>query len=562
VNKLSAGSHLAGKYHILSILETRSFCVKYHARDSVLQKQWVIKQFEIPSDDDKKKEFLDHFYAEGEREGAITIEQLPRVEEFFAEKGCAWTVSEHIPGRSVQDVVEANGGPLDEEMVRGWMESMGRAIQFLHGQEPRMVLGGFDREEFVVTDSGALRLREYGMARIYPPARRVDIPPDGLPRWYDSELLRNAKATRQADIWSLGALAYYCLTAKDADHEGRAGLKQLRPAVSEDLAGVIEKCLEPFGENVYHAIEEVLDDLSGRQVRDTSRPPRLGVVPPRLDFKNVTPGDVPLERFKIVNEGGGTLAGHVHSTVPWLQVSPQHFEGNEQEMQVWIDTSVLDEDVRARGDVLVTSATEEVRVPVTLELNLGKVGGLSPMAASLIMLLVAALPVGVLAWLNIGAVQSAAQVAAQAGSTPLEKVPDFLALRGTGTALLIARFAVSLLVPLGVFAVWRTLGIGARRRTTLMAMATMLLPALCILIAMRATEGTFAAAPVVERTLHMAPSWGGWWCIVGTLVASIMLLTPGTRYPLFFRYSAGLRVLLAAVLFLLYAYQMWAHAAA
>lgn len=550
---LVEGASLAGRFQVQQVVEQRDYRSVYLARDSVHLRQWVIKQFEIPADDDLKKEFLNHFYAEGSRQSDIMIPQLPRVEEFFAERGCAWTVTEHIRGKTLEEFRANTEGELSESQVKAWATTMAEALRFLHGQEPRMVLGGFDREEFVVAENGQLRLRDYGIARILPQSRRNVIPPDGLPRWYDSEMLRNAKATRQADIWSLGALCYYLLTGVDARHEGRKSLQSLRPDVSEPFAAIVEKCLEPFGDSVYHAIEVVIDDLSGRPAPERLVPPQLAVEPAQLDLPSVSAGAVALERFKIVNLGGGTLAGHVHSGVPWLQVSPQHFEGNSQEVQVWIDTSMLHEDTSARGHIVVTSANEELRVPVTVQLQLGRVGGLPPNVGALLMLLLAAVPLAALAWFNVEALQGAAAMVSAAGGPPPtpQNDPAWVAVRERGTVLLSLRFVLALLVPLLVYGVWQNLALGARRRTTLVALATMLLPALLVLVGVRASEGLFATTALASW-LHLAPTLGSTWCILATVVSAVMLLTPGSRYPLFFGHSLGLRILLTAVLLGLY----------
>lgn len=547
---LAEGASLAGRFQVQQVVEQHDYRTVYLARDSVYLRQWVIKQFEIPTEDDQKKAFLNQFYAEGSRQSEIMIPQLPRVEEFFAERGCAWTVTEYIRGKTLEEFRADAQGDLSEAQVKDWALTVAEALRFLHGQEPRMVLGGFDREAFVVAENGQLRLRDYGIARILPPARRNVIPPEGLPRWYHSEMLANAKATRQADIWSLGALCYYLLTGVDARHEGRKSLQSLRPDVSDSFAAVVEKCLEPFGDTVYHAIEEVIDDLSGRPANERQVPPHLAVEPDQLDLPNVSVGAVALERFKIVNLGGGTLAGHVHSGVPWLQVSPQHFEGNAQEVQVWVDTSMLHEDTSARGHIVVTSANEEIRLPVKVQLQLGKVGGLPPKVGALLMILLAIAPLGALAWYNVDALQAAAAMMAAAGGQPPpapQNDPAWVAMRARGTVLLALRFVLALLVPLLVYGVWQNLALGARRRTTLVALATMLLPALVVLISVRASEGGFASTPFADW-LHLSPALGSAWCIVATVVSAVMLLTPGSRYPLFFGHSLGLRILLAAVL--------------
>ena len=561
VEVVEVGAPLAGKYTVLKVVETREHRNVYVVRDSVYNRQWVLKQFSIPSEDDLKKEFLNHFYAEGDREASITLDLLPRVEEFFAEKGSAWTVTEQIGGRTLEEERLHRDGTLSEEVVRTWARAVAEAIRFLHAQEPRMVLGGFDREAFVIDERGNIRLTDYGIARIYPPAHRASLPADCLPRWYDSEMLANAKATRQADIWSLGALCYFLLTGVDARHEARKSLSSLRGDVSASFSGIVEKCLEPFAEYAYASIEEVLDALSGRGANERATPPRLAVHPQRLDLTSLSQGTIGFEHLKVLNEGGGTISGHVHSSVPWLQVSPQHFEGDGQEIQVWIDTSLLHEDIQAHAHILVTSANEEIRVPVTVALQLGRVGGLPPKVGAFLMLVIACIPLGLFGWYEAQAFQATAALVASRGGVPTPPLTDpaWLDLRAQGSLLLGARLAIAVLVPMLVYAAWQALAVGARRRTTAVAFVLMHLPALALLIAMRATETSLLASPLAVW-LHLAPSIGAGLAVVATMVTTFMLMTPGSRYPLFFGQSYGLRVLLALVLLGLYGLNAWSLA--
>ncbi len=413
-----------------------------------------------------------------------------------------------------------------------------------------------DREALLLSPKGVLRFRDYGQARIFDPAHRVAIDPTVLPRWYHSELTRNARASRQADLWSLGAVAYYLLTGIDVEHDGRKRLATVRSGLDPKFCEVIERCLEPFGDVSYQSVEELLDDLCGRTVTEEFVPQRLATVPARIDFDRVAPGEVALGGFRIVNEGGGTLAGHVHTMSPWIQFSPQHFEGNDCEVQVWVDSTALGHNAVAQGDLYVTSANEEVKLPVRIALALDTGTGMKPALAGLLMVLLVALPLGVLTWFNVSWLLIAHRfLAARPHHAVGDMLPGLLYIRKIGTLLLALRCTLAVGAPLLAYLVWRRLGVVARRRAGLVAIASMLSPLFVQLVAVKVAEGTFATDRMATW-LRLSPDLCLGMCALGSLSATLLVLLPHARFPDFLR-GRGMRFVCAFLLLVLYGWNSY-----
>lgn len=523
MQQLQTGAHLAGKYQVVEVLEVRPYSARYLARDSVLQKRWVIRQLEIPLEGPQKKAFLDHFYAEGERQSAINLETLPRVDGFFAEKGYAYTVTEYVAGKSVADVLRENGGTVPEAQAREWFESLGSVLRSLHEMDPPIALGGFDAASLAVTERGAMRLREYGLLRVMPPERHAEVPRDGLPRWHQQEG-QGPYVSVRADLWSLGALAYYLLTGVELRRGDAGVLRKLRPDVTERFASVIENCLAPEGP-LFESLEQAMRELQGRVDETAAVPARLAAEPPQLLIRSQA-GAVSLERVQVGNQSGHAISCQVRSMAPWLQVAPQQFDGVEQEFQVWIDPAALGEETTARSELCFSSGDGELRLPVTVEVQQMPRHSITLLRAA--MVLISLVCLGALAWVHVDKLAAASSFSLSHPDMDKDpsKVTELVTFRKVGTYLMLGRFIGAIAIPLLVFGLWSMLSGAARKRTTLIAMMAMALPALASLIAMRMTAYTFSDSPIAFW-IRMAPSDGGWLCIFGTLTATAVLVIFG-----------------------------------
>lgn len=183
---------------------------------------------------------------------------------------------------------------------------------------------------------------------------------------------------------------------------------------------------------------------------------------------------------------------------------------------------------------------------------------------AVLMALIAVAPIVVLGWVNVQALREAAEFARQhpglgPGQASITELVQLVQIRDFGTVIMLCRFGAAILIPTFVFVAWQSLAPDVRQATTVVAMAAMILPAVAQIATMRASEASFEAGSLAVW-LHVSPLTGAWTAISGTLVTTVMMLMPASRYPSFLRQSFGLRALIVILLLALYGHQCYVQA--
>ncbi|MBM3463026.1 MAG: hypothetical protein FJX76_13065 [Armatimonadetes bacterium] len=527
IEVLAEGLNLAGKYQVLEPLDEGEAYRRYLVRDSINERPWVLTQFTIPDDEAERKSFMAWFYAEGDREAELQHAQLPLVAEFFMERGYAWTVTQRVEGKPLEEVLET---PLESAQARAWLLSLARVLVLIHSQDPPLLLGGFTEKNFVQLPDGRLRLTSYGLLRIFPPEQHArvvagdptldPVPPD-VHAAEDPSTLESG-LHRRFDVWSLGALGARMLGAS-------LPLAQSPPAgVDAELWDILHRCLGP-GEGLrFETMSEAEKWLSGEAQRFAANPPRMVLRPPELRLTHAERESMILTGFAVANEGGGTLAGTATAAEAWLKVSPQSFEGNDQEIQVWVDTAQLDEVNEAKGSIRVVVPHEErvLAVHVTLQDEAPSI--IPTWAAVLLILLVGLGPTAAVIYYKLNTWEMISNLQQLMGGS-ISVSPDAFALVARGITATRWLFLLALLVPVGVWGVLRLVSRSTRDMLRPAALIAMLLPAGLPWLLFK--EKFVRLSGDVSRLLPVDPHYAQFVVIAMNAVFAILLFIPNERLP-------------------------------
>ena len=174
--------------------------------------------------------------------------------------GSPYLVMAHVKGRTLTDHLEARG-PMEETEALDLIGGLASALAAAHGKgivhrnvQPDNVL--------VEEDSGSALLSNFGLARILEagasksPQLTHTGQVLGEPHYSAPEQLRGEEVTEQADIYSLGILAYEVLTGEGPYraktnaawiqahlNEDPIPVSQLRTGVSPELETLLLRCL-------------------------------------------------------------------------------------------------------------------------------------------------------------------------------------------------------------------------------------------------------------------------------------------------------------------------------
>lgn len=522
--QIPVGTHLAGKYRVTLCIEETDTYRTYLGRDSLETRTWMLRQLATPTDEAARREFSKWFYDEGERQVELKHPQLPSVNEFFMERGSAWTVTEQLETPSIDFVVRAHEGPIDEAQARAWLLSLAMMMQFLHEQPVPIVLGGFNPRALALLDEDHVRLLDYGVRRVFPPE-------DG------------AGLSRRDDIFSIGRIGCLILTL-DPDSPDVAAA---RPDISRELVDIIDRCLGRGEHPRFESSAELVSWLTGHAQEVERNPPRPSARPPSLEFVQ-DDSSVLISAFNVVNEGSGIVTGEAQSAAPWLKVSPAVFEGNDSEIQVWIDVNRLPETPVVESKVQVTTPYGNLEVPVRVETAAGRVRPLQVWTARLGTLLIGAIGAGVLIWQQNEVVIAADVLASSVGLRP--GMPGIEAVMAQARRMVQLELLLVAIIPLVTYAILHALPALLKSRVRFFAALGMLAPAVVPWVVFR--DVTVRLAPSASEAFQrIDPHFADTPMLLTGVILTFLLAVSPERMPGLLG-NPSLRLLAVAAVLLLH----------
>lgn len=249
---------LTGSYEILDELGRGAAGVVFRARSRASGELVAIKVLRDERDGDpaalgSRQRLL--------REAAILARidhpNVVRIVEVDAGQGGASLVTELVDGGSLRELLDERGGRLGLHEAASLVAQAARALHALHGQG--VVHRDIKPENLLLARDGTLKITDFGIAAHLLERRDADAGYLlGTPAYVAPELLNGLGADPRADLWSLGAVLFECLTgrppfegeeardvARRVVQERAPSLLELAPEVSPALARLVDECLDP-----------------------------------------------------------------------------------------------------------------------------------------------------------------------------------------------------------------------------------------------------------------------------------------------------------------------------
>ncbi|MCY1141584.1 serine/threonine-protein kinase [Actinoplanes sp. Pm04-4] len=192
---------VGGRYRLLELIGSGGMGRVWRAQDELLQRVVAVKEITVASTallatqtmrEARAAARLDH-------PGVITVHDVVWQQDH------SWLVMEYINGRSLQEVIRADGPLALREVARLGLRVLS-ALRSAHAGgvlhrdvKPGNVLLGAD---------GRVVLTDFGLAIIGDRESGAPDPLLGSPHYVAPERLRSAETGAPADLWSLGATLY------------------------------------------------------------------------------------------------------------------------------------------------------------------------------------------------------------------------------------------------------------------------------------------------------------------------------------------------------------------
>jgi len=258
---MQAGDLFAGKYIIVDILGRGGMGTVYLGRNIKTEKLWAIKEInriEEPEID---------VTAEYRLLKKIEHPALPRLFDIVEEDGRLYVISDYVEGISLDKKLEKDG-PVDEDTAVDWGIQLCEALQYLHSLKPYPIIyRDMKPSNIILTDSGILKLVDFGIAREYKPQSKADTVYIGTRGYAAPEQYGAGQTSAASDIYSLGVTLHHLLTGKSPLEPPMEMLpvRHFNEGLSEKLEEIIIKCTRENPDERFQSASELLMELKALQ---------------------------------------------------------------------------------------------------------------------------------------------------------------------------------------------------------------------------------------------------------------------------------------------------------
>jgi serine/threonine protein kinase len=282
-----------GKYKVLERIASGGMGSVYLCEHKFMRRRAAVKV--LPTAKATDPSSLERFYREARAVAALDHPNIVRAYDIDQEENLHFLVMEFVDGSSLQEIIKQSG-PLDPIRSAHYIGQAALGLQHAH-EVAGLVHRDIKPGNLIVDRSGTVKILDMGLARFFHDED------DLLTQKYDENVLGTADylAPEQAldshgvdiraDIYSLGATFYFCLTGRTPFNEGTVAqkliwhqtrqpkpIKSLRPEVPAGMAAVLEKMMAKDPAQRYQEPREVVQALAP-WTKGTIAPPAAAEMP-------------------------------------------------------------------------------------------------------------------------------------------------------------------------------------------------------------------------------------------------------------------------------------------
>ena len=232
------------RYRVLRAIGQGGMGTVWLCRDETLAREVAVKQVGLlpgESVPDSARALR-----EARSSAALNHRNVVTVFDIVEESGAVWMVMEHVPSRTLSELIRDEGAlPPERVAAIGAQVADGLAAAHAAGTTHRDVKPG----NVLVRDDGLAKIGDFGIARtVGDPALTQSGFVTGTPSYFSPELARGADPEPPADVWALGATLYAAVEGRPP-YRSRSNPMSVLAEIGEhrppppQQAGVLETAL-------------------------------------------------------------------------------------------------------------------------------------------------------------------------------------------------------------------------------------------------------------------------------------------------------------------------------
>jgi serine/threonine protein kinase len=315
-----------GKYKVLERLGAGGMGSVYLCEHRVMRHRVAVKVLPTAKAESQESSALERFYREARAVAALNHPNIVRAFDIDQDEKLHFLVMEYIDGASLQEIVKRHG-PLDIYRAAHYIAQAAMGLAHAH-QTAQLVHRDIKPGNILVDRNGVVKVLDMGLARFFNDEESL------ITKKYDENVLGTAdylapeqaldshNVDVRADIYSLGATFYFCLTGNTPFNEGTVAQKliwhqtrqpkpvqSLRGDVPDEMAAIIDRMMAKEPAKRYSNPAEIAQDL----VPWTQHPIDP---PPEKEMPRLSPAATGLSSSNALNQGSSAAPGSAPASTP------------------------------------------------------------------------------------------------------------------------------------------------------------------------------------------------------------------------------------------------------
>ncbi|RLC75989.1 MAG: serine/threonine protein kinase, partial [Chloroflexi bacterium] len=216
---LQSGSMLQNRYRILRHIGGGGMGMVYLADDNRLPgRMCAVKEMspdQLPPND--RTWATNAFRQEAQMLARLDHPGLTSVTDFFPQDGNLYLVMDYVRGQTLEDILrDTPNERLPQGQVLNVVRQLCAVLQYLHGQNPPVIFRDLKPSNVMLTPEGQVKLIDFGIARLFKPAKSQDTVTLGTPGYAAPEQWGTAgQSDVRSDVYGLGVLLLRLTTGYD-----------------------------------------------------------------------------------------------------------------------------------------------------------------------------------------------------------------------------------------------------------------------------------------------------------------------------------------------------------
>ncbi len=202
---------LGDDYELLEEIGAGGFGRVYRARDLALERDVAIKVLHPALTGDQG--VVERFRREAQLAARLRHPNIVSILDIMARAGLTWYTMEYVPGSNLAQVIQRHGRFSLDQTERLLNESLS-ALEHAHSMG--LIHRDLKPENMLIEPDGRLRITDFGLALALRGGARFGgaTSRSGTPQFAAPEQLLGERVDQRADLYSLGAVAYFALLGR------------------------------------------------------------------------------------------------------------------------------------------------------------------------------------------------------------------------------------------------------------------------------------------------------------------------------------------------------------